>query len=346
MLYKCSTLYSKCFSRVFYSSLQLFRYATDFSTSTKMLRNYVYSLIAAGVTYVMGQNVGGCQVPRSGKRDSQKSGATAAGASSKERKEVGRQQLDRMYGPRGGGGGGVNFSGANKGLFLGLLTLVAAIVVVIIFVVVKDDVDFAPDTLFWVTSGTLAIILSAGTLLGCAGLYQVRKLYRNGDELSTLDAMLATVSGAGVVVYAVFGVMVGAASAVAATGPAAGGPEQRADIMLAAVSALQLVHVAVQSSLTAEGYRRSSWSRHQLFTKPGRQVSGAESVFYGGRTISDFRSKYLNPIYHVQSSEITISFSVQVSKNQNLYEQSVLLQKIVLYKYSKIKIFVAKVSIL
>lgn len=248
----------------------------------------------------MGQNVGTCQTPRSGKREQQKSAAAAAlTASSKERKEAASQQLSRMYGSHGSGSdGGVSFSGANKGLFLGLLTLVAAIVVVIIFVVVKDDVDFAPDTLFWVTYGTLAIILATGTLLGCAGLYQVRKLCRNGDELSTLDAMLATVSGSGVVVYGVFGVTVGAASAVLAS--PAGGPEQRADAMLAAVSALQLVHVAVQSALTAEGYRRSSWSRHQLFTKPGRQVSSSSVFRRHRRFYSVFRrfTEKQHPPFH------------------------------------------------
>lgn len=205
----------------------------------------------------MGQNVGvGHAKPA--KRDPK----PASAAPSKDQKEA---QLGRMYVSQG-----VSFSGANKGLFLGLLTLVMAIVVVIIFLVVKDDADFATDTLFWVTSTALAAILSAGVLLGCVGLYQVRKLCRNGNELSALDSMLATVSSTGVVVYALFGVLVGAVGVATA---AADSAEHRVDAMLTAVNALQLVHVAVQSSLTAEGYRRSSWSRHQLFTKPGRQVT-------------------------------------------------------------------------
>lgn len=217
----------------------------------------VNSLIAAGVTYVMGQNVGVSQI-KPVKRDHQK---PAAGATTKDQKDG---QLSRLYASEG-----VSFSGANKGLFLGLLTLVTVIVVVIIFLVVKDDLDFAADTLFWMTSTTLAAILSTGALLGCAGLYQVRKLCHNGNRLSTLDSMLTTVSSAGVVLYALFGAMVGAVGAITSQ---PGTPEQRVDAMLAAVNVLQLVLVAVQSSLIAEAYRRSSWSRHQLFTKPGRQV--------------------------------------------------------------------------
>lgn len=164
---------------------------------------------------------------------------------------------------------GVSFSGANKGMFLGLLIMVMAIVVVIIFLVVKDDVDFASETLFWMTSTTLATILSTSTLLGCVGLYQIRKLCHNGNQLTPLDSMLATVSSSGVILYAIFSIMVGAVGIVTSQ---PGSSEQKVDTMLTTVNALQLVQVAVQSSLTAEAYRRSSWSRHQLFTKPGRQV--------------------------------------------------------------------------
>lgn len=205
----------------------------------------------------MGQNVGIFQIKPS-KREPKPS------PMSKDQKDA---QLGRLYVSQG-----TSFSGANKGLFLGLLTLVMVIVVVIIFLVVKDDADFASDTLFWMTSTTLATILSTGTLLGCVGLYQVRKLCHNGNRLTTLDSMLATVSSAGVILYATFSIMVGAVGA-ATSEP--GSSEQKVDTMLAVVNVLQLVQVAVQSSLIAETHRRSSWSRHQLFTKPGRQVQSA-----------------------------------------------------------------------
>ncbi|XP_016661882.1 proton channel OtopLc isoform X2 [Acyrthosiphon pisum] len=225
-----------------------------------------FSLIAAGVTYIMGQNVGTCQI-KPLKRNMQKPPPSLSMSSSTTPKDLQKDsaaQLGWMYVSEG-----VSFSGANKGLFLGLLTLVMVIVVVIIFLVVKDDADFSSDTLFWMTSTTLATILSTDTLLGCVGLYQVRKLCHNGNHLTALDSMLATVSGAGVILYAVFSTMVGAVG-VATSQP--GTPEQKVDAMLTAVNVLQLVQLAVQSSLTAEAFRRSSWSRHQLFTKPGRQI--------------------------------------------------------------------------
>lgn len=215
------------------------------------------------MTYVMGRNVG------AGRRHRPQHAVPAAPQPQPPPTAARGQEealLARTYVSRG-----VSLSGANKGLFLGLLTLVAAAVVVIVFQVVKDDPEFAPDALFWMTSGTLAAVLCAGTLLGCAGLYQVRKLCRNGDRLPALDSLLSTVSAAGVVVYALFGLLAGVVGAVGAS-PAALATERGPDVMLAAVNALQLVHAAVQSALTAEAYRRSSWSRHQLFTKPGRQV--------------------------------------------------------------------------
>lgn len=205
----------------------------------------------------MGRNVGVCQA-KPVKRDHRQQKASPM---TKDQKDA---QLSRLYVSRG-----MSFSGANKGLFLGLLTLVTVIVVVIIFLVLKDDVDFASDTLFWITSGTLAAILSASTLLGCVGLYQIRKLCHNGDDLTTLDDILATVSSAGVVLYALFSTTVGVVGVMTSE---SGTVDQQLDVILTAVNVLQLVQVAVQNSLIAEGYRRSSWSRHQLFTKPGRQV--------------------------------------------------------------------------
>ncbi|XP_050430250.1 proton channel OtopLc-like isoform X2 [Adelges cooleyi] len=215
-----------------------------------------FSLIAAGVTYVMGQNVGANHM-KPMKRD-QKS------PQPKDQKSGQNAQPGRMYVSQG-----VSFSGANKGLFLGLLTLVLVIVVVIIFLVVKDDQDFAPNTLFWMTSITLATILFTGSLLGCVGLYQIRKLCHNGNRMTALDSMLSTASSSGVVLHAVFSLMVGAVGVFTGKPDS---PEQMVDTMLTAVSTLQLVQVAIQSSLIAEACRRSSWSRHQLFTKPGRQV--------------------------------------------------------------------------
>lgn len=231
---------------------------------------------------MMGQNVGVYQTkPVKHRGDLQKLSPTSM---SKDQKDA---QLSRMYVSRG-----VSFSGANKGLFLGLLTLVMAIVVVIIFLVVKDDVDFASDTLFWMTSTTLLTVLSIGTLLGCVGLYQIRKLCHNGNQLSTLDSMLATVSSAGVVLYAMFSIMVGAVG-MATSQPDSS--EHKVDTMLTAVNVLQLVQVAIQSSLTAEAYRRSSWSRHQLFTKPGRQVRIPVDYIFTLYTLTTTHTKFATP---------------------------------------------------
>lgn len=98
---------------------------------------------------------------------------------------------------------------------------------------------------------------------------QIRKLSLSGRAPSTLDSLLSTATLAGVQLYAVFGLVVGGATVVAAPPHSR---EQRQHLMLLVVSCLQLAQSAAQSCLVGEALRRSCLTRHQLLTKPGRQV--------------------------------------------------------------------------
>lgn len=175
--------------------------------------------------------------------------------------------LDDRYGL---GNNHTDCSGSSKGLFLGLLCLVTGIVVIIIFLVVKEDEGFPTSTLFWMTNGTLAAILTISCVMTVIGLIRIRKLSHTNRSPTALDGILATTTLAGVQLYSVFGLMVGATSLLTA---APHSSEQRQHIMLVVVSVLQSMQSGAQSTFIGEALRRGSVTRHQLLTKPGRQVS-------------------------------------------------------------------------
>jgi len=222
-----------------------------------------FSLIAAGVTYVMGRNVGRDRIIKK-KSFHKKAFANNNNNNNGNCKSNGNCDLEPHYIDSQ-----LDCAGASKGLFLGILCLVAGIVVIIIFLVVKDDEGFPPETLFWMITGTLAGILALSTIITVLGLIQVRKLSFSGRGPSTLDSLLSTATLTGVQLYSVFGLVVGATT-VAVAPPHS--RQQRQHIMLLAVSCLQLAQSAAQSCLIGEALRRTSVTRHQLLTKPGRQV--------------------------------------------------------------------------
>ncbi|XP_014244934.1 otopetrin-2-like isoform X2 [Cimex lectularius] len=222
-----------------------------------------FSLIAAGVTYVMGQNVGRDRISHM-KTHSKKcttnnnimmNGKLCQTSCIHDAHHYRTSQID--------------CTGASKGLFLGLLCLVASIVVIIIFLVVKEDEGFPAETLFWITSGTLGIILFLSVVVTVPGLVQIRKLAHTGKSPMLLDGLLTAVSLGGVQLYSIFGIVVGASSIYVAPPHSI---EQRQHIMLLTLSTLQLVQSVAQSTLIEEGLRRGAITRYQLLTTPARQV--------------------------------------------------------------------------
>ncbi|XP_011501479.1 PREDICTED: otopetrin-1-like [Ceratosolen solmsi marchali] len=209
-----------------------------------------FSLIAAAVTFVMGQNVG-----RSARLLHKKF------HSMKDLPSSGRIGCD----------------GSSKGLFLGILCMVAGIVVILIFLVVREDDHFPSATLSWLTCGTLIGILALSGLMTASGLVQIRQMSVVSRLPAPLDTLLSNVALFGVQLYSVFTIVVCACSLATLEAP---GLEPNKDIedmrgrhtMLLAASVLQLLQCFAQSTLIAEASKRCCITRFQIIAKPGRQI--------------------------------------------------------------------------
>ncbi|KAL0131919.1 hypothetical protein PUN28_003048 [Cardiocondyla obscurior] len=202
-----------------------------------------FSLIAAAVTFVMGQNVGRSRLIK--------------------QKFHGSKELSSHT--------RVGCDGSSKGLFLGILCMVAGIVVILIFLVVREDESFPSATLSWLTCGTLIGILTLSSLMTASGLVQVRQISVVTRAPAALDSLLSNVSLFGVQLYSVFTIVVCACS-LAMTDHDETEDTRARHIMLLSMSGLQLVQCFAQSTLIAETSRRSCITRFQMLAKPGRQV--------------------------------------------------------------------------
>ncbi|CAK9809864.1 Proton channel OtopLc [Anthophora quadrimaculata] len=202
-----------------------------------------FSLIAAAVTFVMGQNVGRNRLLH-------------------KQKFHGSKDLTSHT--------KVGCDGSSKGLFLGILCMVAGIVVILIFLVVREDEHFPSTTLSWLTCGTLISILTLSTLMTASGLVQVRQMSVVTRAPATLDSLLSNVALFGVQLYSIFTIVVCACSLVVLEDE---NEETRArHIMLLTASILQLIQCFAQSTLIAEASKRSCITRFQIIAKPARQV--------------------------------------------------------------------------
>ncbi|KAI4498887.1 hypothetical protein M0802_006062 [Mischocyttarus mexicanus] len=216
-----------------------------------------FSLIAAAVTFVMGQNVGRSRIAQ------------------KQKFHGGSKDLTSHS--------RVGCDGSSKGLFLGILCMVAGIVVILIFLVVREDEHFSNITLSWLTCGTLIGILSLSGLMTSTGLIQIRQMPVVTRAPAALDSLLSNVAIFGVQLYSIFTIVVCACSLalleeeneeeIEAQSEDGNARQTRGrHIMLLSVSILQLIQCFAQSTLIAETSRRSCITRFQMLAKPGRQV--------------------------------------------------------------------------
>ncbi|KOX76837.1 Otopetrin-1 [Melipona quadrifasciata] len=202
-----------------------------------------FSLIAAAVTFVMGQNVGRNRLLH-------------------KQKFHGSKDLTSHT--------KVGCDGSSKGLFLGILCMVAGIVVILIFLVVREDEHFPSSTLSWLTCGTLTSILTLSTLMTASGLVQVRQMSVVSRAPAILDTLLSNVALFGVQLYSIFTIVVSACSLALLEDE---DDETRGrHIMLLTASILQLIQCFAQSTLIAETSKRSCITRFQIIAKPARQV--------------------------------------------------------------------------
>lgn len=164
--------------------------------------------------------------------------------------------------------GRVSCDGSSKGLFLGILCMVAGIVVILIFLVVREDENFPPATLSWLTCGTLIAILSLSSLMTASGLVQIRQMSIVTRAPAALDNLLSNVSLFGIQLYSVFTIVV----CICSLNWTANDESRGRHIMLLSASVLQLIQSYAQSTLMAEAAKRSCITRYQMMAKPARQV--------------------------------------------------------------------------
>lgn len=229
----------------------------------------IYSLIAAGVTFVMGQNVGAERLRKqqftySGRKFNITNNNCHSDSNNNKNCNNNCLKQDQYLNDER-----VDCNGISKGLFLGLLCLVVLTVVIIIFLVVKEDKDFPSHILSMLTFTVLFLILALCVILNCFGLYQIRKLSFSGRKMSKLDSLLNMVSTVGVFLYSIFSLIVGANGSINSETHSM---EQHTSLMLFIISVLQICQCAMQSTLLGEAFQRQCLTRHQQLTKPGRQV--------------------------------------------------------------------------
>lgn len=208
-----------------------------------------YNLIAAAVAYIMWRSVG--QLKKNGVFQSRLH---------KQLTSVPDDINNTLDPHRPKGHWRVDCQGASKGLFLGLLSLVAGIIVLIIFFVMKDNVDFRPD-LFWLCTGTQVTVLALATVFNAIGFIQLPKLSLSLHKPLHLDVLLANITTYGVFIYAIFGLIVGGTNL-----------SDQKHVMIFVSNGLLLIQATMQGMFIAEASKRVCTSRYQMLFKPGRQI--------------------------------------------------------------------------
>ncbi|XP_011314382.1 uncharacterized protein [Fopius arisanus] len=218
-------------------------------SSTPFLYPFIvqFSLIAAAVTFVMGRNVGKTRYTH------------------KQQKFHSMKEMTNHT--------RIGCDSSSKGLFLGILSMSAGIVVILIFLVVREDDNFPPATLSWLTTGTLIGILALSGMMTISGLVQVRQMSIVSRIPPSHDNILSNLSLFGVQLYCVFTIVVcSCALASKKIDDQIDDDTRGRYVMLLTASVLQLIQSFAQSTLIAEASRRSCITRYQMMTKPSRQV--------------------------------------------------------------------------
>ncbi|XP_028966978.1 proton channel OtopLc [Galendromus occidentalis] len=195
-----------------------------------------YSLICAGVLYIMWKNVGSSRVVFN---DS--SSATTYGG--------GKQ---RHYYQ-------VDCAKANKGLFTGLLVLVLSIISLILFFVLINKPGYRSIAVLEAHIAELLVYVLA-SLATITALIQVRELRYNRSRNLDLESILLIVAQSGLYLYNVFSIIGGHFDGGEST-------------MLAILTALAcLIQASLQTMFILDASRRYVNSQDQAERKPGREM--------------------------------------------------------------------------
>ncbi|XP_043230823.1 proton channel OtopLc-like isoform X6 [Amphibalanus amphitrite] len=197
-----------------------------------------YSLIGAAVLYIMWQNIGRC--PRYLEEDDIPDHVSVTSRKAHTK---------------------VDCIGASKGLFCGLLVLVAAIICLVLYFVLIEREEYEKMAIF-LADTSHAGILFLMLLATLVGFIRNRKLKFAQDKPDELDAILQRVSGFGLFLYSVFCVI------SAALSPLPHVP----NLLVLITSSLVILQVLFQLLYVADVSKRAVYLPEHDLSKPGRQV--------------------------------------------------------------------------
>ncbi|XP_023218260.1 otopetrin-2-like [Centruroides sculpturatus] len=202
-----------------------------------------YSLLSAAVIYFLWENLDNTRVSRK----SLCSSVDYDPRITKRRKSFGNLNIDCQ--------------GSSKGLFLGLLLLVAGIIVLILFFVLSHEKKFQYDTIIALTTMHCAVLIisALATILGIFQIHKVRTRSRKPQELHSL---LQNVGLLAVFAFGFLNMIVGGTNLLSSR-----------YIILFLDGAFMVIQACVQSLFAHQVGRKSSSPNTEFNrSKPGRQI--------------------------------------------------------------------------
>ncbi|XP_045111630.1 uncharacterized protein LOC123504825 isoform X3 [Portunus trituberculatus] len=198
-----------------------------------------YSLIAAAVLYIMWKHIG--RNPRF-VYDAESAGD-------------GMSVVSRRCHSR------VDCVGASKGLFCGLLVLVASLICLILFFVLVNQKELKMLAIYLADCSHCGIMFFSIIAI-FIGFVRVRQLKFHGEREEELDDILLMVSAFGLFAYAVFSTVAGSLSAYT----------REPNLLVMVTGIMSVLQVIIQMVFIKDTQRRQvSLPEHER-TKPGRQV--------------------------------------------------------------------------
>ena len=156
----------------------------------------------------------------------------------------------------------VDCSGANRGLFLGIFTLVAAIISTIVFFVLVERPEYVASAVMVVHVSEIVLYFLAVVAVAAAA-YRIRGLRFHPHRDNALDEILLLLALAGQFAFCVFGAVAGRYNT-----------ESHGGLLVVASSVLTMLQATMQTVFILNALRRSSprpFHHHLDGGKPGRE---------------------------------------------------------------------------
>ncbi|XP_014208353.1 uncharacterized protein LOC106639324 isoform X1 [Copidosoma floridanum] len=151
--------------------------------------------------------------------------------------------------------------GASKGLFIGLLLLVASLICLILFFVLIHHPDFGLLAIYLADVSHCALmVLSIFAII--VGFCRIQNLKFKAEEQSDLNDILLRVSAFGLFIYAVFSIIAGSLAAFT----------HEPNLLVMVTNAVAVVQVVLQLLFISDVSRRRVHLPEHDRSKPGRQI--------------------------------------------------------------------------